>query len=209
MRIGNGFDVHALVAGRRLVLGGVVIPYERGLDGHSDADVLLHAVCDAILGALALGDIGAHFPDSDARWKDADSRMLLRHVVSLATARGYRVGNLDVTVIAQAPKVAPYVAAMRANLAADLACDVGRRQRQGDDDRAPGLRRERRGHRGDGDGAAAQRLGFRECGPAGGRCGRLGYEARSDRPWPHRIRAAGTSKRRTDQSRPGAASAAA
>jgi 2-C-methyl-D-erythritol 2,4-cyclodiphosphate synthase len=125
LRIGSGFDVHALVAGRKLVLGGVVIPYERGLDGHSDADVLLHAVCDAILGALALGDIGAHFPDSDARWKDADSRVLLRHVVSLATARGHRVGNLDVTLIAQAPKIAPYVAAMRANLAADLACEVG------------------------------------------------------------------------------------
>ena len=125
VRIGNGFDVHALVSGRRLVLGGVVIPYERGLDGHSDADVLLHAVCDAILGALALGDIGAHFPDSDTRWKDADSRVLLRHVVSLAVARGYRLGNLDVTLIAQAPKVAPYVAAMRANLAADLGCDDG------------------------------------------------------------------------------------
>ena len=107
------------------MLGGVVIPHERGLDGHSDADVLLHAVCDAILGALALGDIGRHFPDSDERWKDADSRVLLRHVVSLAAARGYRVGNLDVTVIAQAPKVAPYVPAMRANLAADLACGEG------------------------------------------------------------------------------------
>jgi 2-C-methyl-D-erythritol 2,4-cyclodiphosphate synthase len=125
VRVGNGFDVHALVAGRRLVLGGVVVPHERGLDGHSDADVLLHAVCDAILGALALGDIGMHFPDSDARWKDADSRSLLRHVVALATARGYRVGNLDVTLIAQAPKVAPYVPAMRANLAADLGCDEG------------------------------------------------------------------------------------
>jgi len=123
MRIGNGFDVHALVPGRKLVLGGVVIPYDRGLDGHSDADVLLHAVCDAILGALALGDIGAHFPDTDARWKDADSRVLLRHVSSLATGRGYRVGKLDVTLIAQAPKVAPYVAAMRANLAADLGCE--------------------------------------------------------------------------------------
>ena len=126
IRIGSGFDVHALVAGRRLVLGGVVIPHERGLEGHSDADVLLHAVSDAILGALALGDIGAHFPDSDARWKDADSRVLLRHVASLATAQGYRVGNLDVTLVAQAPKVAPYVAAMRANVAADLGCDPGR-----------------------------------------------------------------------------------
>ena len=88
IRIGNGFDVHALVAGRKLVLGGVAIPWDRGLDGHSDADVLLHAVCDAILGALALGDLGAHFPDTDPRWKGADSRVLLRHVVSLAVGRG-------------------------------------------------------------------------------------------------------------------------
>ena len=124
MRIGNGFDVHALAAGRRLVLGGVTIPHERGLDGHSDADVLLHAVCDAILGALALSDIGAHFPDTDARWKGADSRVLLRHVASLAQARGWRVGNLDTTLIAQAPKLAPHVPAMCANLAADLACEV-------------------------------------------------------------------------------------
>ena len=125
IRIGNGFDVHALVAGRPLVLGGVVIAHERGLAGHSDADVLLHAVCDAILGALALGDIGMHFPDTDARWKDADSRVLLRHVAALASARGWRIGNLDVTVIAEAPKLAPHVPAMRANLAGDLACDVG------------------------------------------------------------------------------------
>ena len=125
MRIGNGFDVHALIKGRRLVLGGVDIPYERGLDGHSDADVLLHAVCDAILGALALGDIGRHFPESDPRWKGADSRALLRHVAALAATEGWRVGNLDVTVIAEAPKIAPHVPAMRANLAADLACDVG------------------------------------------------------------------------------------
>jgi 2-C-methyl-D-erythritol 2,4-cyclodiphosphate synthase len=126
MRIGNGFDVHALVAGRRLVLGGVDIPYSRGLDGHSDADVLLHAVSDALLGALALGDIGRHFPDTDARWKNADSRVLLRHVVSLATAERWRIGNLDVTVIAQAPKIAPHVSSIRANLAADLACDLDR-----------------------------------------------------------------------------------
>ena len=125
MRIGNGFDVHALVAGRSLVLGGVAIPHERGLAGHSDADVLLHAVCDAILGALALGDIGLHFPDTDARWKDADSRALLRHVAALAAAQGWRIGNLDVTVIAEAPKLAPHVPAMRANLAADLACGIG------------------------------------------------------------------------------------
>jgi 2-C-methyl-D-erythritol 2,4-cyclodiphosphate synthase len=125
LRVGNGFDVHALVAGRPLVLGGVTIPHGRGLEGHSDADVLLHAVCDAILGALALGDIGAHFPDTDARWKGADSRVLLRHVAALAAAQGWRVGNVDVTVIAEAPKLAPHVPAMRANLAADLACAVG------------------------------------------------------------------------------------
>ena len=125
MRIGNGFDVHAFAAGRRLVLGGVTVPHARGLDGHSDADVVLHSVCDAILGALALGDIGGRFPDTDARWKGADSRVLLRHVATLASAQGWRVGNLDVTVIAQAPRVAPHVAAMRANLAADLACDLG------------------------------------------------------------------------------------
>jgi 2-C-methyl-D-erythritol 2,4-cyclodiphosphate synthase len=125
IRIGNGFDVHALVAGRKLILGGVEIPWDRGLAGHSDADVLLHAVCDAILGALALGDLGAHFPDTDPRWEDADSRMLLRHVVSLAIDRGWRIGNVDATLIAQAPKLAPYVTAMRANLAADLGCDLG------------------------------------------------------------------------------------
>ena len=125
MRIGNGVDVHALVAGRPLVLGGVAIPHQRGLAGHSDADVLLHAVCDAILGALALGDIGMHFPDTDPRWKGADSRVLLRHVAALASARGWRIGNLDVTVIAEAPKLAPHVPAMRANLAADLACGIG------------------------------------------------------------------------------------
>jgi 2-C-methyl-D-erythritol 2,4-cyclodiphosphate synthase len=124
VRIGNGFDVHALAAGRKLVLGGVTIPHDRGLDGHSDADVLLHAIADAILGALALGDIGSHFPDADPRWKDADSRMLLRHVAGLSVAQGFAIGNLDTTVIAQAPKLAPHVPQMRANIAADLACDV-------------------------------------------------------------------------------------
>jgi 2-C-methyl-D-erythritol 2,4-cyclodiphosphate synthase len=122
MRIGNGFDIHALVEGRKLVLGGVTIPYERGLDGHSDADALLHAICDAILGALALGDLGAHFPDTDPRWEGVDSRALLRHVAGLATGRGWEIGNLDTTVIAQAPKLAPHVPAMVANIAADLAC---------------------------------------------------------------------------------------
>ena len=123
LRIGNGFDVHALVAGRPLVLGGVTIPHDKGLEGHSDADVLLHAIADAILGALALGDLGAHFPDTDARWKGADSGTLLRHVMALASARGWRIGNVDATVIAQAPKVAPFVRTMRENIAADLGCD--------------------------------------------------------------------------------------
>ncbi len=123
-RIGNGFDVHALDAGRKLVLGGVPIPHDRGLAGHSDADVLLHAIADAILGALALGDLGAHFPDSDSRWKDADSRMLLRHVAGLMKREGWRIENVDTTVIAQAPKLAPHVSTMRANIAADLACEI-------------------------------------------------------------------------------------
>ncbi len=126
MRIGTGFDVHALVEGRALILGGVTIPHPRGLAGHSDADVLLHAIADALLGALALGDLGAHFPDSDPRWKGVDSRVLLRHVVSLVTGRGWDIGNVDATVIAQAPRLAPFVAAMRANVAADLGCDPER-----------------------------------------------------------------------------------
>jgi 2-C-methyl-D-erythritol 2,4-cyclodiphosphate synthase len=128
VRIGTGFDVHALVAGRPLVIGGVHVPYERGLDGHSDADVLLHAIGDAILGALALGDLGRHFPDSDPRWKDADSRALLRHIAGLMRGRGFAIGNVDATVIAQAPRLAPHVGAMRANVASDLGCtpdDVG------------------------------------------------------------------------------------
>ena len=122
IRIGSGIDAHAFADGRALVIGGVVIPHDRGLAGHSDADVLLHAISDAILGALALGDLGAHFP-STAQWKDADSRALLRHVFALAAAQGYAIGNVDATVIAQAPKLAPYVDVMRANIAADLGCD--------------------------------------------------------------------------------------
>jgi 2-C-methyl-D-erythritol 2,4-cyclodiphosphate synthase len=123
-RIGTGFDVHALVPGRELILGGVKIPHERGLDGHSDADVLIHAIGDAILGALALGDLGRHFPDTDPKWKGADSRKLLRHIVALMTERGYAIGNVDATIIAQAPKLAPHVAAMRQHLAADLECTL-------------------------------------------------------------------------------------
>ena len=124
MRIGQGFDAHALVAGRRLVIGGVDIPHEKGLAGHSDADVLIHAVCDALLGAAGLGDIGAHFPDSDARYKDIDSRKLLFEVRQLVRERGFHVANVDATIIAQAPRMAPHIPAMRANLASDLGIAV-------------------------------------------------------------------------------------
>jgi 2-C-methyl-D-erythritol 2,4-cyclodiphosphate synthase len=123
-RIGNGFDVHAFVTGRPLVIGGVIVPHGRGLAGHSDADVLLHAIADAMLGALALGDLGRHFPDTDPAWKDADSRRLLREVAAMAATQRYRIGNVDATVIAEAPKLAPFIEAMRNNLAADLGCDV-------------------------------------------------------------------------------------
>lgn len=120
MRVGQGFDVHQLVEGRKLIIGGVEIPCERGLLGHSDADVLLHAICDALLGAAALGDIGHHFPDSDPRYKGIDSRHLLREVMRLLREKGYGVVNLDATIIAQAPKMAPYIEQMVANIAADL-----------------------------------------------------------------------------------------
>ncbi len=118
MRIGQGFDVHALVPGRRLVIGGVTIAYHLGLEGHSDADVLLHAICDALIGAAGLGDIGRHFPDSDARYEGADSRALLRSVRELT--KEHRILNVDATIIAQAPRMAPHVAAMARNIAADL-----------------------------------------------------------------------------------------
>ncbi len=124
MRIGQGFDVHALVAGRKLVIGGVSIPYHLGLEGHSDADVLLHAVCDALLGAAGLGDIGRHFPDSDPRYKGADSRSLLAAVAAKIAASGFRVANVDATIIAQAPRMAPHMPAMAANIAADLGIDA-------------------------------------------------------------------------------------
>ena len=120
-RIGNGFDVHRLVEGRRCIICGVDIPHSRGLLGHSDADVALHALADAILGALALRDIGYHFPDTDPRWSGADSRRLLRAVVDMASAQGYRVANADITIIAQEPRMLPHIEAMRANVAADLA----------------------------------------------------------------------------------------
>ena len=120
MRIGQGYDIHALVAGRALIIGGVTIPHDKGLQGHSDADVLLHAICDALIGAAALGDIGKHFPDTDPRYKGADSRVLLRAVVQLLHGNLYRIVNVDCTVIAQAPKLAPYIEAMRRNIADDL-----------------------------------------------------------------------------------------
>lgn len=124
MRIGSGYDVHRLVEGRKLIIGGVEIDYEKGLDGHSDADVLLHAVMDALLGAAALGDIGKHFPDTDMTYKGASSRKLLRHVAELLIEAGYRVGNLDATIIAQAPKMRGYIDEMRANIAKDLDIDI-------------------------------------------------------------------------------------
>jgi 2-C-methyl-D-erythritol 2,4-cyclodiphosphate synthase len=120
VRIGQGFDVHVLVKGRKLIIGGVTIPFEKGLAGHSDADVLIHAVCDALLGAAALGDIGRHFPDTDSRYKDADSRALLREVGGKVKQAGFSVANVDATIIAEAPKLAPHIPAMVANLAADL-----------------------------------------------------------------------------------------
>jgi 2-C-methyl-D-erythritol 2,4-cyclodiphosphate synthase len=117
MRIGHGYDVHRLVEGRKLIMGGVEIPWERGLLGHSDADVLLHAIADAILGAIGEGDIGKHFPDTDPAFKGADSLKLLERVMALAFSRGYRLGNLDATIIAQHPKMAPHISGMRENIA--------------------------------------------------------------------------------------------
>jgi len=125
MRVGHGFDVHAFAEGRKLIIGGVDIPHSLGLAGHSDADVLLHAICDALLGAAALGDIGRHFPDSDARYKGIDSRELLRETARLIGEKGWRVSNLDATIIAQAPKMAPHIPAMAEHIAADLGVEVG------------------------------------------------------------------------------------
>jgi len=124
-RFGMGYDVHRLVEGRRLILGGVDVPYEKGLLGHSDADVLLHAVSDAILGAAALGDIGTHFPDTDERFKGADSGKLLEEVVRLVRAEGYAIGNVDATIVAQAPKLLPHIPRMRENIARMLGVAVG------------------------------------------------------------------------------------
>jgi 2-C-methyl-D-erythritol 2,4-cyclodiphosphate synthase len=124
MRIGSGFDVHAFAEGDHVMLGGVRVPHHHGLAAHSDGDVIIHALCDAIFGALALGDIGTHFPPSEPRWRGADSRQFLRHAAALMRAQGYRLGNADVTVIGEAPKVAPHATTMRENLAADLDCPV-------------------------------------------------------------------------------------
>lgn len=125
VRIGQGYDVHALTPGRKLIIGGVEIPHDRGLLGHSDADVLLHAITDALLGAAGLGDIGRMFPDTDPQWEGADSRRLLRGALAAVREAGWRVGNVDATVIAQAPRLAPHVAAMCANIGADLSIEPG------------------------------------------------------------------------------------
>ena len=155
MRIGQGFDVHALVEGRRLVIGGVEIPFARGLHGHSDADVLLHAISDALLGAAGLGDIGRHFSDRDPMYKDADSRDLLRTVARLVEDAGWRVVNIDATVIAQAPRIAPYAAQMVANVAADLGIAEAAVNIKGKS--SEGL-----GHLGRGEGIAAQAVALLE-----------------------------------------------
>ena len=126
MRIGHGYDVHRLVEGRKLILGGVYIPWEKGLLGHSDADVLLHALMDALLGAAALGDIGKHFPDTDEQYRGADSMALLRHVWRILSEQGYTVGNVDCTILAQRPKLAPHIQQMRENIASALSVSVDR-----------------------------------------------------------------------------------
>ena len=125
MRIGQGFDVHAFGTGDHVVLGGVRIAHGHGLLAHSDGDVVIHALCDALLGALALGDIGRHFPPTDERWRGADSRTFLRHCATLIDAKGFRLGNADITIVCEQPKIAPHAGAMRANLAADLSADTG------------------------------------------------------------------------------------
>ena len=122
IKIGHGYDVHQLVTGRALILGGVEIDHTKGLLGHSDADVLLHAICDAIIGALGLGDIGQHFPDTDEQYAGVDCRVLLRHVAGLMQTEGYQIGNIDATIVAQAPKLAPHLNVMRENIASDLQC---------------------------------------------------------------------------------------
>jgi len=155
MRVGQGFDAHPLVTGRSLIIGGVHIAFEKGLDGHSDADVLLHAVCDALLGAAALGDIGRHFPDTDPRYRGADSRTLLREVAKLLRDGQYHVINLDSTIIAQAPRMAPHIPAMIANIASDLG--IGRERVN-----VKAKTTERMGYTGRGEGIAAEAIALIE-----------------------------------------------
>lgn len=151
IRVGQGFDVHQLVEGRDCIIGGVKIPYEKGLLGHSDADVLLHAISDAVLGALALGDIGKHFPDTDPAFKGADSVKLLEHVWAMAKERGYKLGNADATIIAQAPKMAPHIPAMAEVIARTLEADVSQVN-------VKATTSERLGFTGRGEGIAAQAI---------------------------------------------------
>ena len=151
IRVGQGFDVHALAVGRKLILGGVEIPYERGLLGHSDADVLLHAITDALLGAAGLGDIGRLYPDTDAQYAGADSRVLLRGALQAVQQAGWRVGNVDATIIAQAPRISPHAAAMQANIAADLGIAL-------DAVNIKGKTTERLGFTGRGEGIAAEAI---------------------------------------------------
>jgi len=151
MRIGHGYDVHAFGPGDHVMLGGVRVAHDRGVVAHSDGDVVIHALCDALLGALALGDIGVHFPPGDERWRNADSREFLRHCDHLIRAHGYRLGNADVTVICELPKVAPHAAAMRANLVQDLGCGI-------DQVSVKATTTEKLGFTGRGEGIAAQAI---------------------------------------------------
>lgn len=158
IRIGHGFDVHQLVVGRKCIIGGVDIAYERGLLGHSDADVLLHAICDALLGAAALGDIGKHFPDTDAKFKGINSRELLRHVGALIKNSGFDINNIDATIIAQAPRMAPHISAMVSNIASDLGLEISQVN-------VKATTTEKLGFTGRGEGIAAEAvclLGFKE-----------------------------------------------
>jgi 2-C-methyl-D-erythritol 2,4-cyclodiphosphate synthase len=159
MRIGQGFDIHALVPGRKLIMGGVEIPFERGLAGHSDADVLLHAICDALIGAAGLGDIGTHFPDSDPQYHGVDSRQLLRSVAQMLRGKGLRVVNVDSTIIAQAPKLAPHIPHMRENIARDLGVSVA-------DVNVKAKTAERLGSLGRGEGIAAEAIALLAWEPA-------------------------------------------
>jgi len=159
MRIGIGYDVHAFGPGDHVVLGGVRLPFDRGIQAHSDGDVLLHAICDALLGALALGDIGHHFPPGDPRWAGADSRMMLRHVEALLRQHGWRVSNVDSVVVCEAPRLAPHLEAMRTHVAADLDVGVGAVS-------VKATTSERLGFTGRGEGIAAQAVALLERRPA-------------------------------------------